>query len=72
MTDQQQALVAECFMTVPEALDYLRIGKSKLYELMSDEVAILPYKKDGRCRQISRRALMELAVAGLTEKERQP
>jgi excisionase family DNA binding protein len=70
MTEQQQALVADGFVTVPEALAWLKIGRSKIYELMSDEVAVLPFVKIGRCRRIPRRALMELAAAGLSGKER--
>jgi excisionase family DNA binding protein len=68
MTEQEQTLVADGFMTVPEALAYLRIGRSKLYDMMSDEKLMLPYTKVGRCRRIPRRALMELAAAGLSER----
>jgi excisionase family DNA binding protein len=71
MTEQQETLVADGFVTVPEALAYLRIGRSKLYDLMSDEKMVVPYTKIGRCRRIPRRALMELAAAGFNGKERQ-
>jgi excisionase family DNA binding protein len=71
MTDNQEALVSGGLLTVPEALALLRIGRSKLYDLMSDEKMVLPYTKIGRCRRLPRRAVLELAAGGLKGKEPQ-
>ncbi len=57
------ALVEDGLMTVREAADFLRISRSRLYELMDRGELI--YLKLGRSRRIPRRAVIELAARAL-------
>ncbi len=61
--DRREALVGDGLLKIPEAVDFLRVGRSKLYELMDE--GQLPYVRIGRCRLIPRRALVALAAAHL-------
>ena len=56
-------LVADGLLTIPEAADFLRISRSRLYELMDRGELI--YLKLGRSRRIPRRAVIELAAREL-------
>ncbi len=62
MTDNA-GLVADGLLTVAEGAAFLRVSRSRLYNLM-DEGA-LSYVKLGRSRRIPRRALVELAAGNL-------
>ena len=62
MTDQE--VLAEGLLSVGEACDFLSIGRSLLYELMDRRV--LDNVKLGSRRLIPKRALVEVAVRGLT------
>ncbi len=63
MTSEHTDLVADGLLTVREAADFLRISRSRLYELMDRGELI--YLKLGRSRRIPRRAVIELAARGL-------
>ena len=56
-------LVADGLLTVREVADFLRISRSRLYELMDRGELI--YLKLGRSRRIPRRAVIELAAREL-------
>ena len=56
-------LVADGLLSIDEACEFLSVGRSTLYELM--DAGKLPFTKIGRSRRIPRRALVELAAAGL-------
>lgn len=56
-------LIADGLMTVKEAAAFLRLGRSTLYGLM--DTGDLAYCRLGRARRIPRRAVVELAKAGL-------
>ncbi len=55
--------VAEGLLTVQEAAQFLRVSRSKLYDLMDN--GELKFVKLGRSRRIPRRALIDLAASGL-------
>ena len=52
-------LVQDGLATLDEAMTFLAIGRTKLYELM--DTGQIPFSKMGRCRRIPRRALIEFA-----------
>ncbi len=56
-------LLAEGFATVRDAMKFLAIGKSLIYELM--ERGELPYATFGRCRRIPWAGLRAYAAAQL-------
>lgn len=53
----------EGLVTIPEAVDFLRISRTALYELM--ERGRLDYVKIGRSRRIPLRSIKNLAEANL-------
>lgn len=55
------ALTAEGFLTVTEAVQFSRIGRSELYELM--KAGHLTFAHHGRRRVIPKRALRELMAS---------
>lgn len=55
--------VADGLMNVSEAMAFLAVARSTLYQLM--ETGQLPYVKIGRARRIPRRALIQLAASNL-------
>lgn len=58
MTDD---MLADGLMTVKEAAEFLRLGKSTIYELMDQ--GKLGYARLGRARRIPRRAVIDMAKA---------
>jgi excisionase family DNA binding protein len=58
-----EELVAEGLLSIAEAVRFLRISRSTLYELM--ESGRLQYVKLGRSRRVPRRALVALAAGNL-------
>jgi excisionase family DNA binding protein len=56
-------VVADGLMSVPEAVSFLSLSRSTLYNLMDG--GRLVYVKFGRARRIPRRAVCELAAANL-------
>lgn len=54
-----ESLVEEGLVSLNDAMAFLSIGRSTLYELM--DKGMLPYAKIGRARRIPRRALVKLA-----------
>lgn len=61
--DERLALVADGLLTVAEAGAFLRVSRAAIYVMMQD--GTLAFVKLGRCRRIPRRALVEVAAAGL-------
>jgi len=59
----REELVQDGLMTIREAVAFLRLGRSTLYELM--ERGDLPYACIGARRLIPRRALIDLAASHL-------
>jgi excisionase family DNA binding protein len=57
------ALVEDGLLTVSEAAEFLKLSRSKLYQLMDD--GELAYSKIGCSRRIPRRAVVELAARNL-------
>ena len=47
-------------MTVPEAVAFMRVSRSKIYNLMDS--GQVPYAMIGRCRRLSKRALLEYLI----------
>lgn len=62
-TEKGSALVSDGLLSIGEAMAFLSISRSTLYELMDH--GKLPYAKIGRSRRIPRRALVDLAAANL-------
>ncbi len=60
-------LVADGLMTVAQASAFLRLGRSRVYELMGS--GELPSVRIGRSRRIPRRALIDLAARELQRTE---
>src|SRR5437899_8667061 len=61
--DNRGELVQDGLMTIPEAIAFLRLGRSTLYGLM--ERGDLPYACIGARRLIPRQALVDLAASHL-------
>ncbi|MGL4554872.1 MAG: helix-turn-helix domain-containing protein [Gemmataceae bacterium] len=59
MLEHDPSLVADGLVPLGDAMAFLSISRSTLYELM--EKGVLPYAKIGRSRRIPKRALVELA-----------
>ncbi len=55
----KEELVEEGLVSLEDAMEFLSLGRSTLYELM--DKGMLPYSKIGRSRRIPRRALVRLA-----------
>lgn len=63
MTTANEQLVEGGLVPIDEAMAFLSVGRSTVYELM--DKGLLPYAKIGRSRRIPRRALVNLAQAML-------
>jgi excisionase family DNA binding protein len=63
MKANNDGLVADGLVSVDEAMAFLSVSRSTLYELM--DKGMLAYAKIGRSRRVPRRALVELAAANL-------
>lgn len=59
MNEHDNALVADGLVPLAEAMTFLSVSRSTLYELM--DKGVLPYAKIGRSRRVPKRALVELA-----------
>lgn len=59
----KENLVEDGLVSVTNAMAFLSVGRSTLYELM--DKGVLPYAKIGRSRRIPKRALIQLAQATL-------
>jgi excisionase family DNA binding protein len=66
MASKGTDLVIDGLARIAEAVTFLGLSRSKLYELM--DCGDLPYVRLGRSRRIPRRALVELAARNLTSK----
>ena len=62
-TATDEKLVADGLVSIDEAMTFLSVGRSTLYELM--ERGLLSYAKIGRCRRIPKKALIAFAAANL-------
>ena len=62
-TAKDEKLVADGLVSIDEAMTFLSVGRSTLYELM--ERGLLSYAKIGRCRRIPKKALIDFAAAHL-------
>lgn len=56
------------FLRVEQVMELTQLGRSQVYKLMklwddSDHTDGLPYASFGRCKRISKHALVQLAVA---------
>lgn len=56
-------LVSGGFYTVGEAADELRMSRAMIYKLMT--LGKLPYTQIARCRRIPKKAIADLAAAGM-------
>jgi excisionase family DNA binding protein len=63
MKRKDEAVVADGLVSVGEAMAFLSVGRSTVYELM--DKGFLPYAKIGRSRRVPKRALVELAAMNL-------
>ena len=63
MRNNNEQLVVDGLVSLRDAMAFLSIGRSTIYELM--EKGMLPYSKIGRSRRIPKRALLRLAQATL-------
>lgn len=59
---QETDILAEGLVNVKEAADFLRIGRTKLYELLANEE--LPHVKIGKASRIPKVALKIFALKG--------
>jgi excisionase family DNA binding protein len=59
MATKSESLVEDGLLSIEDAMAFLSISRSTLYELM--EKGLLPWSKIGRSRRIPRRALVNLA-----------
>ena len=59
----REDLVSEGLLTVHEAAEFLKLSRSRLYELM--DAGELAYVKIGRSRRVPRRGVVELATRSL-------
>lgn len=57
------SIVSEGMMSVDEAMEFLSISRSHLYQLMED--GEIPYAKIGRSRRIPKAALISYLAANL-------
>lgn len=60
---KKENLVEDGLVSLTNAMAFLSVGRSTLYELM--DKGFLPYAKIGRSRRIPKRALIHLAQATL-------
>ena len=60
---KKENLVEDGLVSLTNAMAFLSVGRSTLYELM--DKGFLPYAKIGRSRRIPKRALIQLAQATL-------
>ena len=63
MTTPKEELVADGMLSVDEAMEFLSVSRSHLYELMDRRE--IPWAKIGRSRRIPRKALIEFVAANL-------
>ena len=56
-------LVADGLLTIKECAAFLRISRSKVYQLM--DAGVLCYAKIGRSRRIPRRAVLDVAARAI-------
>ena len=63
MRSNSEQLVLDGLVSIGDAMEFLRVGRSTVYELM--DKGVLPYSKIGRSRRIPKRALVQLAQATL-------
>lgn len=63
MKAKHDSLVADGLVSVNEAMTFLSVSRSTVYELM--DKGLLPFAKIGRSRRVPKRALIELAMANL-------
>lgn len=61
--DNKAAVIADGFISVREAADFLGLSRSTLYALM--EKGKMPFAKIGSARRVPRRALIEFGVSSL-------
>jgi excisionase family DNA binding protein len=61
--EQLLRVVEEGLATLPEAMSFLQVSRSTLYELMDRR--LLDFVKVGRARRIPRRSLREFAAEHL-------
>jgi len=59
----QEDLVSEGLLTIREAAEFLKLSRSRVYELMN--AGELVYAKIGRSRRVPRREVVELAARSL-------
>lgn len=59
----KEDLVEDGLVSLNDAMAFLSIGRSTLYELF--DKGLLPYAKIGRSRRVPKRALVQLAQATL-------
>jgi excisionase family DNA binding protein len=59
-----QALVADGLLTVGQAADFLRVGRSTIYALLA--AGEIPHVKIGRATRLPRAAVVAFAAARLT------
>ena len=60
---EREELVADGLLTVSDAAGFLKVSRSRVYELM--DRGELAFAKIGRSRRIPRRAVVELAARSL-------
>lgn len=63
MTDRIKSVLEDGLLSVDEAMAYLSVSRSHLYDLM--ERGAVAYAKIGRSRRIPKAALMEYVAANL-------
>jgi excisionase family DNA binding protein len=62
-----EGVLCDGLMTVMEAAEYLRVGRTTIYMLM--EKGDLPYTKIGNSRRLPRRTLVEYAASRLVNRD---
>lgn len=62
-TKTARALVEGGLLSVEQAMEFLAISRSHLYELM--DRGLVPYAKVGRCRRIPRDSLLDYVARNL-------
>ncbi len=63
MMAKPEFLVADGLVSIDEAMSFLSVSRSTVYELMDQ--GLLPFAKIGRSRRVPKRALVEFAKANL-------